>query len=76
MTVASVRLCDNCMNGLFPVKSQQQDAGVWFVVRIFENNFCFCNDPRYCCRIDSALEHALKGVTGKVQGFTFHVYAV
>jgi len=61
------------MYRLLLVKTQQQCAGKWLVVRVFENNFRFSNYSSNCGRVDSALEHALEGVAGKVQRFAFHI---
>ena len=61
------------MDRLLAVKTQQQCAGEWLVIWVFENDFRFSNDSSNCSRIDSALEHALEGVAGKVQRFAFHI---
>lgn len=61
------------MDRLLTVITQQQCAGEWFVIRVFDNYFRFSNDSRNCSRVNSALEHALEGVTGEVQRLAFHI---
>jgi hypothetical protein len=65
---------DYGMHCLPSVISQQQGAGKGLVFRVFDDDLGFCDYPGDCLWIDPALEHALEGVAGEIQGFAVHAF--
>ncbi|HUX25901.1 MAG TPA: hypothetical protein VMV87_14935 [Burkholderiales bacterium] len=60
------------MNRLASVEPQYQGAGERLVIRIIRNDLAARDNLRHRIRINSALEHALESVAGKVQVLTVH----
>jgi len=65
-------MCNNGMDRLVSVISQQQGAWKGLVVRVIGDNLTIRNNPDGCIRIYPALKHTLEGMAGEMLGFTVH----